>query len=128
MFKADDVDINGDEDYPSLGTDHFHSAEHTLRIMATEAATAADKRMGRLGNVFDASSGRLKPGDELLPSTGQCILRQSENKLLFTNASVSARAEELFLLQELCLNDYKRARSLPKPPLWIDCSSTCVHQ
>lgn len=70
MFKADGAGINGDEDYPSLGTDNFHRAEYTLHIMATEAATEADERMGRLGDVFNASSGRLKPGDELLSSTG----------------------------------------------------------
>lgn len=66
MFKADDADINGEEDYPSLGTDNFHSAEYTLYIMATKAATEADERMGSLGNIFDASSGRLKPGDGVM--------------------------------------------------------------
>lgn len=70
MFKADDAGINGDEYYLSSGTDTFHSAEYTLHIMATEAATEADERMGRLGYVFDATSGRLKPADELLSSTG----------------------------------------------------------
>lgn len=66
-FKADDTGVYGDEGYPSLGTDNFHSTEHTLCVMATETAT---ERMGRLGEVFDANSGRLKSGGELLSSTG----------------------------------------------------------